>query len=241
VKRIFFLFLFVFIIACAPAQPIPKEAQATALAYVQTAIARTQTAQPTKTSLPTGTPTFVPVTPSPFPTQSPVILITPDAIQVERWREYQTELAKVIYFSDGEIRSDSTSTYMGALCEWDILGQSGPKIYVWAVCALPIRIGHSRPVIISLESDGIIQSAGLPPENGVNFFDLKMFPPEIKERLCNYTLLDPSEVHCPYNPSRSFPRQDVLLEHLRYRITQPDELPLVVLSAIATPTLIPTP
>jgi hypothetical protein len=118
VKHIFLLFLFVLIVACAPAQPIPKEAQATALAYVQTAIALTQIAQPT------DTPMFVPVTASPFPTQPPVILITPDAIQVERWREYQTELAMSLL--PKEIPEK-------VLCEWSILGQTNLEVYVTAV------------------------------------------------------------------------------------------------------------
>src|SRR5690242_8537919 len=54
--------------------------------------------------LPTVTPTstleFVPVTefPTRLPTSQPPPIRTPDAIQLDRWQEYQTELAKVLLY-----------------------------------------------------------------------------------------------------------------------------------------------
>jgi hypothetical protein len=209
-------FLLVMLAACAPAQPIPKEAQATALAYVQTAIARTQTAQPTKTSLPTGTPTFVPVTPSPFPTQPPVILITPDAIQVERWREYETALAKSIL---------PMFDYM-VLCEWDILGRSEQEVYVWAACRAPGG-DDSRPAVIRLGIDGAIQEVEVLKRSASSNVD-ELFPKEVQENFNFYVQMYGFDG-----------RLRELYDHLIYRETHPETPPLVVLSATSTVTSTP--
>ncbi len=103
--------------ACAPAQPTMTDVQNTAIAIVQTSIALTQTALPTSTPPPpTLTPTLTPTafsTPSLVPTLA-LPIFTPDAIQLERWREYQDELAKTHL-------AEAYGTTYGALCEWDIL------------------------------------------------------------------------------------------------------------------------
>jgi hypothetical protein len=61
-------------------------------------------------------------------------MITPDPVQVERWKEYQTELAKSLlsFLPPEEV-----------LCEWEILGRSDQKVYVWAVCTSIISSGTS--------------------------------------------------------------------------------------------------
>src|SRR5215213_5564702 len=48
------------------------------------------------TSVPT--PTLKPVTliPSPFPLQPTIPILTPNTIQLKRWKDYQTELAKLV-------------------------------------------------------------------------------------------------------------------------------------------------
>jgi hypothetical protein len=209
VKRIFFLFLFVFIIACAPAQPIPKEAQATALAYVQTVIVHTQTAQPTKISLPTGTPTFVPVTPSPFPTQPPVIVITPDAIQVERWREYQTELAMSLL--PKEIPEK-------VLCEWSILGQTNLEVYVTAVC-----LGNGRafaPAVLYLDADGFVQNVkAVKPGSSFSLNVQQLFPPNVQ------TMINSEGISIIY---------EQLSRHLDWRLIHTEEPPLIILNTVPT-------
>src|SRR5215203_1862447 len=91
---------------------------------------------PTKTPIPTvvsltlvPTSTLEPlpdkVEPTITPTRLGETLITPDAVQVEKWREYQIALAK-------NVPSDLPPEEV--LCECEILGRSGSDVYVWAVC-----------------------------------------------------------------------------------------------------------
>src|SRR5688500_3590697 len=86
------------------------------------------------TILPTSTPAtiFIPaiVTPSPLPTEPIIPILTPDAIQVEKWKEYEGELAKLVLSDSGA----EFPRYKDALCEWDILGRAGDEVYVWAQC-----------------------------------------------------------------------------------------------------------
>jgi hypothetical protein len=174
----------------------------------------------------TPTPEFMPIPATPMPTEPPFTpIMTPDAYQVEHWREYQTELAKVLladYFL-----GDSVAL---AFCEWDILGRSGQEVYVWADCAFWDVWERDAPAIIHLDANGAIQSVEAPP-NG-NAYELnvqRMFPAEVREKIKLY-----------YTPQTSYDtgRWTVLGLHLLYRGTHPDEPPLIVLSAlpIATPT-----
>ena len=82
------------------------------------------------TPVPTSEVIDVTIIPSPMPTQPAIpTMLSPDPIQVERWREYQTALAK------------SFLSYLPAeevICEWDILGRSDQEVYVWAVCEGPV-------------------------------------------------------------------------------------------------------
>jgi hypothetical protein len=215
-KTMFIVFLALMVAACAPPQPGQSEAEAAALTYAQTAIALTQTAQPTKTSLPTGTPTFVTVTPSPLPTQPPVILITPDAIQIERWREYETALAKSIL---------PMFEFM-VLCEWDILGRSDQGVYVWAVCRAPGG-DDSRPAVIRLGMDGSIQEVEVLKRSTSSNVD-ELFPKEVQEKFDIYT-----------GNSLFVGRMKEIIDHINYRRQHPEEPPLVVQSFV--PTVLPTP
>jgi hypothetical protein len=209
-KTMFIVFLALMAAACAPSQPGQSEAEATALAYAQTAIALTQTAQPTKTSLPTGTPTFVTVTPSPLPTQPPVILITPDAIQVERWQEYQTELAKsVLPYDPSPI----------VLCEWAILGQSNQEVYLWAVCEGVART--SAPVIIYLNIDGTIQQVKAVGYDATRNTQIQqLFPLDVQEKIFSELISNLDEQ---------------LTRHLSQRSGYPESLPLIILEATPMP------
>ncbi len=209
-KTMFIVFLALMAAACAPSQPGQSEAEATALAYAQTAIALTQTAQPTKTSLPTGTPTFVTVTASPLPTQPPVILITPDAIQVERWQEYQTELAKsVLPYDPSPI----------VLCEWAILGQSNQEVYLWAVCEGVART--SAPVIIYLNIDGTIQQVKAVGYDATRNTQIQqLFPLDVQEKIFSELISNLDEQ---------------LTRHLSQRSGYPESLPLIILEATPMP------
>ena len=198
--------------ACASTHPV--DIQGTAVALAKTGVALTQTAQPTATLPPTVTPTATVAypTPSPYPTQKPLPIFTPDAIQVERWKEYQTELAKsLLSFLPAE----------AVLCEWDILGQFDRGIYAWAVCegtgggtsAPKISV----PVVIYLEADGTVQNVEHPKHWIVDI--QRMFPAEIQEKFDYY----------------NFGRANELSQHIDWRRTHPEEPPLVILSATPTP------
>lgn len=221
--------------------------QSTAIAMARTGIALTQTALPTATLPP---PTFTPTAPltstpaaTPTPTQPIVPVITLDAIQVERWKEYQAELAKVVLSSNPELGHDP-AIYKDALCEWDILGQSGQEVYVYVICALANGNGDARkPAIIYLEPDGSIRKVKLPEPKGANseMFDYDPFPIDVQEKFCYYFDPFPSDLPlCPYSSTYSRPRLDVLHAHIEYRKTHAEEPPLIVLSA-TPPTVTPIP
>jgi len=188
----------------------------------------TSDATPTATLIPilptssqptfTPTPTFIPViiTPSPLPTQPIIPVITPDAIQVERWKEYQTELAKLVLSQAGYIFPD----YESALCEWDILGRSGREVYVWAMCGTP-HAGDTKPTVIHLETDGAIQKVEVPFHGSAWESTIqKLFPENVQEKINAYF----------YSYSINSGRAEELRIHLIYRKTHPEEPPLIILS-----------
>ena len=120
-RRYLWMVFLAFLIACGKqAAALPPE--------IPTSTAVSPTHIPTATLIP------VTVTPSPLPTQPTVPVITPDPIQVERWKEYQTELAKLVL---AQHSSNEFPFYETALCEWDILGRSDQEVYVWAMCGTP--------------------------------------------------------------------------------------------------------
>ncbi len=217
-------FFVIILVSCAPAQSaVPAvnrvDVQNTALAIVETSVVLTQTAVPTSTLTPTAT--FALPTPSPIPTLPPVPVFTPDAIQVERWKEYQIELIKFLLYGYGP------DSYKDALCEWDILGRSSQKVYVWAYCATPWGGGGERPAVIHLETDGSIQNVEVPVLNNSTWDSqiLKMFPVEVREKIALY--------YMPVYPYEG--RPEVLRIHLHYRREHPEEPPLIVLSATPNP------
>ena len=159
--------------------------------------------QPASTSfpmpvLPTPTLTIEPspevVVPTSMPTRLGAVLITPEAIQVEKWKEYQTALAKNV-LADLPLEE--------VLCEWDILGRSGSDVYVWAVCRGKVG-GGSVPAILHLGTGGDIQSV----ERAINWSaDIpRLFPPDVREKF-------------PLYPSG---RAKELREHIEWRRTHPD-------------------
>jgi hypothetical protein len=178
-------------------------------------------APPTKTPVPTDVspvPTstediiFTLIAPTPLPTQPIIPVITPDSNQVERWKEYETALAKSIYPS---------LTPEISLCEWDILGSSDQEVYVWVTCdVLGGGRGADAPAVIYLNADGSIQNVKIPGSGSDYVSDiLKMFPIDIQE---NYDLFN-------------YGRAKILSEHLDWRQTHPEVPPLIILSATPVP------
>jgi hypothetical protein len=151
-----------------------------------------------------------------IPTLLPPPIITPDAVQIERWREYETALAKSIL---------PMFEYM-VLCEWDILGRSELEVYVWATCRIPGG-NDSRPAVIRLGLDGSIQEVEVLKRSTSSNVD-ELFPKEVQEKFDAYTgnsIIDGriKEMH----------------GHLVHRETHPEEPPLIILSAM--PAVPPTP
>jgi len=143
---------------------------------------------------------------------------------VEKWKEYQTELAKVVLSETGSVEYPF---YEIALCEWDILGRSGQEVYVWAVCSAPSS-GGETPAVIHLKADGSIEYVEVPGHGSTMETNIqKMFPADVRAK---FDL---------YYSSSFYGRTRDLMDHLQYRQTHPEEPPLIVLSA--TPAATPTP
>jgi hypothetical protein len=165
-------------------------------------------------------------------------------------------LAKVLlsFDPDHPLGYDSQA-YKNALCEWDILGQSGQETYIWVNCISANGLDLRRnPVVIYLAADGSIRDMNVhrlvvnhPALTGT--YDLHLFPIDIQEKLCLYyfsgNIPQCSSIVPDYTPRYSpfdYPqsRESVLLLHLEHRRkSHADEPPLIVLSAL--PTATPTP
>ncbi len=184
--QITLVFLTIVLVACAPN-----------IASVPTA---TATATPPIFS---PTATVVGILFTPPPTQPALPLLTPDATQVERWREYQTELAKALFSFSLPYQPErryNPEEYKDALCEWDILGQSGQEVYVWAACVAAKYFTYPamgfgvvgvemNPAVIDLEMDGSIREVNVPgveydDSNQLPIYDLHLFPLDVQEKLC---------------------------------------------------------
>lgn len=154
---------------------------------------------------------------SPVPTRLIVPLVTPDEIQVARWKEYEAILAKGLGFLPEE-----------TLCEWDILETSEQVLYIWAVCENKIPFGttntgakmyssSSTPALIHIGKDKSIHSVEIPAP-GISDYQ-RMFPTYVQEKFEFYR----------------FGRAKELSNHIEWRRTHPEEPPLIAFSATPTP------
>jgi hypothetical protein len=207
-------------------KPTPHQYFWVVLLALLVACGKQTVALPTEMPIPTDvsptplpTSTFIPVTitPSPLPTQPIIPIITPDPIQVERWKEYEDALVQSIL---------PTFSFESILCEWDILARSGQEVYVWAVCASS-KVSDWRPAVIHLGADGSVHSVEI-PKRGSSSDTNRMFPEEAQVKFSLYT-----------GDSLFDGRLKEMLNHLNYRETHPEEPPLIVL--LATPIPTPTP
>jgi hypothetical protein len=219
----------------------------------------TATSAPTLTQVPptvtlTSTPEIVYVTdvPTSLPTPQPPPIFTPDAIQVERWQEYQTELGKIFFaFDPDHPEGYDPEAYKNAFCEWDILGQSSHELYVWTNCNSANGFAHNGdPAVIYLKPDGSIRAVNAvrakpDPHTQFAVYDLHLFSMSVQEILCLYyffgTVPQCSSITSNYVPNIGLSaRERVLISHLEYRRKgHTEEPPLVVLSTISATT--PTP
>ena len=248
--RYVFILLVTFLAACAPATPpaISKtDVQNTAVAILQTKVALTQTALPIATPSPIST---VKISATPTLGLQPFTPFTmPDAIQVERWREYQTELAKALFSLWNPQIDYDPEKHKTALCEWDNLGRSGEEVYTWAMCVSADGLDlRQMPAVINLKPDGAIREVRLPDkeinrQNQTVIYDLQLFPKDSQEKLCLHYFQDivpqcgsivPGYIPLSYvliNNQRLY----ALLMRLEYRVTHPEEPPLIILSATHAP------
>jgi hypothetical protein len=147
------------------------------------------------------------------PTPAVIPWITPDSIQVEKWMEYQSALAKSLlsYLPPEQV-----------LCEWEILGRSGNEIYVWAACGemWDIRVGLEGLIRIDVAEDGSVENAVPSGTGGIGVPSeiRKMFPLDVQERYFN------GLIHF-----------QELADHLRWRLRHPQEPPLIVTGLTSTP------
>lgn len=207
--RYIWIVLLAFLVACGKqAAALPPETPAS--------MAVSPTSVPTSILMP------VTLAPSPLPTEPTIPILTPDAIQVERWKEYQTALAKSFfsYLPPEEVK-----------CEWDNLGRSDQEVYLWAVCmsikpfgttseGRDIFSSSSTPAVIHLGEDGAVQSVEIPGAGSEYGPDIRrMFPPDVREKFDQY-------------PAG---RAGEMSKHIEWRRTHPEEPPLIVLSATPKP------
>jgi hypothetical protein len=176
-------------------------------------------------TVPVATARFATITPSPLPPKVLITRITPDVVQVERWKDYETALAKTLL---------PFVPPQHVLCEWDILGRSdsGRDVYVWALCAVVGASGivsaASAPALIHLERSGAVHRIEIPRDGTAYAEDIvRMFPAEIRDK---FDL---------YNSGRAGDME----KHLEWRRTHRKEPPSLVFSATpaSTATAAPSP
>lgn len=104
---------------------------------------------------------------------TPTLPVVPIQTSVPRWKIYERALAKAVVNKDD------------GLCEWEILGESGNEVYVWALCKVrePIGSAGSVPAVIQLGENGEIDQVIIPRDGNYYPVDVQaLFPAEIQAR-----------------------------------------------------------
>jgi hypothetical protein len=94
----------------------------------------------------------------------------------DRWMLYEDALAA---------RLLSIPLERGAgYCEWEILGQEGQEVYLWAICQVaddPDGAATSAPVVVTLANYGGIERVDMPRDGTLYGEDIRaMFPKELQ-------------------------------------------------------------
>ncbi|MCJ7694714.1 MAG: hypothetical protein MUO40_04730 [Anaerolineaceae bacterium] len=162
--------------------------------------------------------TQAPITPLQIATSEPTTL--PEVVpsqslpdQADRWMLYEDALAS---------RLLRVPNVRGAgLCEWEILGQSGQEVYIWAMCQVaddPNGSATSAPVVIRIDQDTTIESVELPRDGSEWGDDVRaMFP----EDLWSVIFFEKADI-------------DGMWAHIQLRHTNP-EPPLIALEGLKLP------
>jgi len=213
---LFLLTIVVLLAACA-FPTLPETPSPTTTAFRTLPPILYPTSSPTVTTIPSPTIWY---TPSPLPPLP--VFATPDSVHMQRWKEYQEALARVL--------KRSTPPGRKVLCEWIILGTSKDAIYVWALCAEQERNdfypGVSTPAAIYVDSTGGVVRVIAPELERIPIRDI--FPENVAEIIFD-------AYGGPGAPGWLDGGFEQLKAHLIYRFDHPDVPPLVVLSAIPAP------
>jgi len=113
------------------------------------------------------------------PTTEVIRLATPTPVYtqaiekpIDRWMLYEDALAAAILLVDE------------SYCEWEILGQDGQEVYLWAICQVagdPNGHAASLPVVITLSGDGMIDEVEIPRDGTLYGEDIRtMFPKKMQ-------------------------------------------------------------
>ena len=176
-------------------------------------------------SLTSCAPIATPVLGIPITAKPPTPSALPATTQTEKWKKYQTELARVLLAGFSPKYGFSLYYYKAGVCEWDVLGHEGQLEYVWAFCGVQDGGERDAPAVLYLNESGYAQRA-VAPRPDVYWQDdaQKLFPADMQKKFTLYT----------GNPQFS----NKLLEmvaHTYYRYIHPDQPPLAVLTATPAP------
>jgi len=101
-----------------------------------------------------------------------------------RWVLYERALASILLGPVGETHPDVSRDQ--GLCEWEIWGQQGNEVYVWAECQitdLATGTATSAPAVIRLAEHGSLAEVVMPDKGLGNIRDL--FPEDVLARIFN--------------------------------------------------------
>ena len=104
---------------------------------------------------------------------------TPTASALPRWVEYQTVLSYTL------LKGATASATPHGLCEWEIWGQNGANVYVWALCQIggPGGPATSAPAVIHLGPDGHPVDAVMPRDSYFAVDVPALFPTSLQARI----------------------------------------------------------
>jgi hypothetical protein len=108
------------------------------------------------------------ITPTPTLTQFLTSTFIPPTatLQLPRWKYWERALGDILNGPSGNTRPDLSHDH--GYCEWDIYGQSGRDVYVWACCEVYQKgIGvtaSAGPAIVRLAQDDSISEVIFPED-----------------------------------------------------------------------------
>ena len=143
------------------------------------------------------------------------VTVVPD---LPRWILWERALGDILNGPAGNTRPDLGHEH--GLCEWEIWGQSGKDVYVWALCKVYHQgIGTtatSAPAVVRLARDDSINAVIMPAEGWGNLRDL--FPADVLTKILNRDF------------DLAAAEQDIAL-----RIADPGLPPLIIQQGLALP------